>query len=211
MKGPKMHTERQFHLHYARPTTPHDVRFLTPPDGGDGGGGGGGGGGTGGQVVFPSQEAVDGVIRERLARAKETWQRDIQAKYGDLDALKAKAEAADTGTKDLTKQLEDATKRADDAEAKVKDFEAKAADAEAAQLRAKLAKEAGLDPEKYADRLKGATEDELRADATALATLVGVKPAKGGTDLGGGTIPAGGGKDEPATLSEAIGSHYNKP
>jgi len=222
-----MYGRNRFHQHFPshRPSVfalmggmDRGVRFkVDDGDGGDGAGSGSGGsgGGTGGgsaQVVFPSQEALDAVIKERVSRAKETVRREITDKYGDLDALKAKAESTEgadavdalngilkalgveagkdgTALKDLVNK---ATSRATDL-AKV---EADKAEADAKAVRTKIATDFGLKPE-TADFLKGATEDELKASAKQMADLMGVKVPEGqggqeGQGTGAGTGGTGG-------------------
>lgn len=105
--------------------------------------------------------------------AKE--KRALTEKYGDLEALLAKAQKADEYEQSqLTEQekLDLANK------AKDEEFNALKAELEAfksSALREKVAREAGIDPA-LAARLQGATEEELLEDAKSFAALLPMQP-----------------------------------
>lgn len=101
--------------------------------------------------------------------AKE--KRGITEKYGDLDALLAKAQKADEYEQS---QLSDEQKRELADQAKNDEFESLKAEYKKLQsqvLREKVARDAGLDPA-LAARLQGETEEELLEDAKTFAALI---------------------------------------
>lgn len=173
----------------------------------DGAGGKGGSGGAGGDMVSMSQRAFNALLADEKAKAKRSAEAALTERYGDLEALKAKADEAD-GLKTKVTELE----------TKVTDLEAEKASQAAQALRDKVAADFGLKPEAAAF-LTGDDEDALKEKAKELATLMGVKVPEPGAEpkegdkppaqpAGGGTNPAGGGAPEPKGLSEAISAHY---
>lgn len=146
---------------------------MTAPAGNDGGGDNGGAGASGaaaggvqangsGAEFAPitSQEQFDKVFNQRWSRE----QAKIHDQYKGFDELKSKAEEFDKlQTANQTELQRFQTER--DAALKAAEQNAtRAAAAEAAALRQRIAIEEGLPP-KFAPRLTGETEDELRADA----------------------------------------------
>lgn len=126
------------------------------------------GSGTGDEpkTLTLTQDKLDAIISSRLTKERE--------KYGDYDELKAKAAKADELEAASLSDLERAQRERDEAKAAA---EKATSDAAAAVLNAQklaIALAAGL-PADAADRLKGGTEDELKADAETLAALL--KPA----------------------------------
>jgi hypothetical protein len=96
-----------------------------------------------------TQAELDAIVSERLKRER--------AKYSDYEDLKAKAEASETGKDDLQK----ATARADDLQKKLDALEEAN---RARDLRERIAEETGV-PAKL---LRGDSENDLRAQATAI-------------------------------------------
>lgn len=124
-------------------------------------------------------QAADPWADPEAARAEITRLRQENAgwrtKVRDLEPLAAKATAADeaqkTETQKLTEQLAAAQRAAETAQASERRFRVAAAK--------------GLPPE-LAARLQGTTEDELNADADALAALVNTgvqQPGRPAVDL----------------------------
>ena len=146
---------------------------MTAPAGGNGGAGDGGDqGGTtqhgrdnghcGGGDFTPitSQEQFDKTFSQRWARE----QAKIHEQYKGFEDLKAKAEEYDklAAEKQTDAERREAAERV--ALERAAEAEARAEAAEKAALRQRIAIEEGLAP-KFASRLTGETEDELRADA----------------------------------------------
>lgn len=104
-----------------------------------------------------TQEALDTIIGERLSRERE--------KYADYDALKQSVSDLQKTVGDLNTEKKDAQKTIDDLNGKVKRYETDSA-------KTRIALSAGL-PFEMIDRLKGETDDEIKADAEALVKLMG--------------------------------------
>lgn len=110
-----------------------------------------------------TQEALDLIIKDRLARERE--------KYADYDDLKAKNASYETQVTALQKTIDEssATNKAhDDA---VAELNAKIKGFETANLRTKIALQNGI-PFDLVDRLAGDDEASIKADAERLAAFV---------------------------------------
>ncbi|HJA90846.1 MAG TPA: DUF4355 domain-containing protein [Candidatus Jeotgalibaca merdavium] len=110
-----------------------------------------------------TQEALDLIIKDRLARERE--------KYADYDDLKAKNASYETQVTALQKTIDEssATNTAhDDA---VAELNAKIKGFETANLRTKIALQQGI-PFDLVDRLAGDDEASIKADAERLAAFV---------------------------------------
>jgi len=136
-----------------------------------------------------TQEEVNKLVGSEKAKAKSKAETEAAEKYKDFDAFKEKAEKydVDIGSKDgKIKELED----------KVKKYERDS-------VKTKIAVGAGL-PESMADRLRGETEDELKADAEALAKIVVKKEVAPRGDPEGGRGDGGGDDERRAALRRTI-------
>lgn len=170
-------------------------QILFAPDGEPGGEPGGG-------VEPPAktftQEDLDKKIEARLKRERE--------KYVDYEDLKkAKDELDDLKKGQMTEQ-EKLKAELEKAQAAASEASAKTAALELERTKEKVCREAGL-PDGFADRLKGATEEELKADAEAMKKLVPAAPK------GGRGMPAGGDPESKSTgnsLTDAIAKAFNK-
>lgn len=127
-----------------------------------------------------SQEDVDKIVQERLARER--------AKFSDYDAIKAELEATRTSHAEL--KAENTSLKAELAEK-----DGKMRDSETRAMKAEIAKTVGL-PEALSSRIQGETEAELLADAKRLAEAMGPGPA-----VGSGTAPPTGAK-KPLTRAD---------
>ena len=115
------------------------------------------------EKAITTQEELDAIIKDRVARAKESAAKEYEGWTSPEDSEKAK--------RDLEKQIKDLQKAAAEAEKKIADKDKELS--EAARYRTDLEKtrialSAGLDI-KYADRLMGESEDEWKKDAEMLA------------------------------------------
>ncbi|PPG34518.1 hypothetical protein [Rathayibacter sp. AY2B9] len=113
-------------------------------------------------VTIDSQEAFDGLVKERIAR--------VEAKYADYGELKTRADAAESEKTALEKAREKAEARAAEAETKVSGFEAKE---QLSSWRAEVAKATGV----HADVLRGSSKEELEAHAAVLKPLLTAQEA----------------------------------
>lgn len=124
---------------------------------------------------------------------KELRQENASHRKAKTDAEKAAQLAAEKAAADQG----EFKRLYEEAKGKLEVTEARAKAAELAHLKAKVGNELKL-PSSLVDRLRGETEDELRADATALIAAL-PKPAAStdaGAGLGGGQQPAQGLTDD---------------
>ena len=115
------------------------------------------------EKAITTQEELDAIIKDRVARAKESAAKEYEGWTSPEDSEKAK--------RDLEKQIKDLQKAAAEAEKKIADKDKELS--EAARYRTDLEKTriaiaAGLDI-KYASRLQGKDETEWKKDAEELA------------------------------------------
>lgn len=121
---------------------------------------------TDGNPKTYTQADIDRIIKDRLEHERKRTETKLERERADA-AAKAAADAGDHKT------------LAEQAQARVAELEAQIAARDAAALRAKVAAAHQL-PADLADRLRGATEEELIADAKALAKLI--PPPAAGAD-----------------------------
>lgn len=110
--------------------------------------------------AIETQEELDKIIEGRLARQKETYDKQLS------DFEKTQQTNAD-----LQKALEDAKNSTEDYEKQVIDLNSKVVGYETASLKTKIALQNGL-PLEFADRLVGDDEESLKADAERMAGFV---------------------------------------
>lgn len=138
---------------------------------------------------FPTtQEELDEIVKERLTRER--------AKFSDYDELKQAAETHQAEVDSLKAQLEEAKKAGNTAlEKAIAEHKQAMQEKDAALAAAKLGTEkfriaaaVGIPPE-LADRLSGANEDEIKADAENMAKFIqrgaparNPEPGSAGTD-----------------------------
>lgn len=146
----------------------------------------------------------------------------VQGLRAQAASYRTKAKRAEELEQQL-QEIEDAKKSdLEKAQARVADLEQRAKDAELALLRRRVADETKLAPS-FADRLRGSTEEELRADAEALQQLVAgqqpkpTEPPKPGeglpTDVPRGTSPSGNhtiSADEARRLAKENPTEFNR-
>lgn len=111
-----------------------------------------------------TQEELDRVLASRLQRERDTVTKSFQTQIDERDQ---KITGFESTIADLNKQIETLngqTGRITELEAKVREYET-------ASVKTRIAREAGL-PAELADRLSGADEAAMRADAENLAKLL---------------------------------------
>lgn len=114
--------------------------------------------------TIETQEELDNIIKERLARQKQTYEEQLKG----YDQLKTQYEELQKEAAGFKSALDEATQKASTSEQSIADLQSKVTSYEQAQLRTKIALQQGL-PFELADRLAGTNEDELTADAERLA------------------------------------------
>lgn len=116
-----------------------------------------------------TQEELDRVLASRLQRERDTVTKSFQAQITERDE---KITGFESTIADLNKQIETLngqTGRITELEAKVREYET-------ASVKTRIARETGL-PAELADRLSGADEAAMRADAENLAKLLKTQQA----------------------------------
>lgn len=136
-----------------------------------------------------TQEQLDAVLKERLARKDEATAKQIE----ELKAAAGRATELEKQNGDLSKALEEASKKVANHDKEVGELTSKVKSYETASVKTRIAHEIGL-PYELAGRLSGEDEDTIRKDAEGLFKLVGqhkpVPPLKDG-DSGSGDKDAG--------------------
>lgn len=116
-----------------------------------------------------TQEELDRVLASRLQRERDTVTKSFQAQIEERDQ---KITGFESTIADLNKQIESLngqTGRVAELEAKVREYETNS-------VKMRIARETGL-PAELADRLSGADEAAMRADAENLAKLLKTQQA----------------------------------
>lgn len=116
-----------------------------------------------------TQEELDRVLASRLQRERDTVTKSFQAQITERDE---KITGFESTIKDLNKQIESLNGQT----GRVAELEAKVREYETASVKTRIARETGL-PAELADRLSGADEDAMRADAENLAKLLKTQQA----------------------------------
>lgn len=123
-------------------------------------------------IAITSQEQLDQVIKDRLARERES----AQKRYADYDELKTASETSAKQISDLQKQLETAAKTGEASLKTIAELTGKVQHYETDSVKTKVALEKGL-PYQMASRLNGSTEEEIRKDADAIMGVIGTNKA----------------------------------
>lgn len=119
---------------------------------------------TEGFKPIETQEELDGIIKERLKRERETTQKKYEGWISPADHQKA--------IDDANKAFDDFKKAHESDEQTIADLTAKNKAYETASLKSRVAHEVGLSYE-WIDRISGDDEKSIRADAESLKKLVG--------------------------------------
>lgn len=111
--------------------------------------------------IIETQEQLDQIIGERIKRAEQK----AAEKYADYDSLKEQVAK-------LTNQITQQTETLTGNKATIEELTSKVHKYETDSVKTAVALEMGL-PYQMAGRLAGSTEEEIRADAEAMAKLIG--------------------------------------
>lgn len=140
-------------------------------------------------VPITTQEELDSVIKDRIARAKESAEKKYEGWISP--------EALEDAKKELEKQISDLQTAAAETEKKMAEKDAQIAEAQQYKTdldKTRIALQAGLDP-KYASRLQGSNEEEWTKDAKEMAKDFAAKhtavPLGNGEKKPGGTVSTG--------------------
>lgn len=189
-------------------------------EGGSGGAGAGGSGSGGGQSggeggkgkeggenppefkAPASEDELNRMIRDRIARAEKKAREEAEAATEKRIKDDAAAEEAKKQG-NFQKLYEAEQQKAADLEERIKELEEQGKSQSLQSVRERIAKKLGL-PSELADRLKGDDEAAIEADAKALAKTVAPKPpetegGKGGAGKGKPAANAGAPVFRPAT------------
>ena len=136
-----------------------------------------------------TQEELDAIIKDRIARAKESAEKKYEGWISP--------EALEDAKKDYEKQISDLQQAAAEFDKKMAEKDAQIAEAETYRTdlaKTRIALQAGLDP-KYASRLQGSNEEEWTKDAKDMAKDFAAKhtavPLGNGEKKPGGTVSTG--------------------
>jgi hypothetical protein len=119
---------------------------------------------TEGFKPIESQEELDGIIKDRLKRERESTSKKFEGWISPEDHQRALDEAA--------KSFDDYKKAHESDEQTIADLTAKNKAYETASLKSRIAREVGL-PYECAERIRGEDEQSMLDDAKALKKLVG--------------------------------------
>lgn len=110
--------------------------------------------------TIETQEELDNIVKERIRRERE--------KFGDYDDLKKRVSELETENSALKSTVEDNKQTRAELDAQITELQGQVSNYETASLRTRIALQNGL-PYDLADRLQGADEEALKADAERLA------------------------------------------
>lgn len=114
-----------------------------------------------------TQEELDNVIKDRLARQKET----IESQYQDYEEIKKRKEELETEVGVLNETIKETNEKYANHDVDLSNLNAKLKDYEISSMRTKVALQHGI-PFDLASRLVGEDEESLTKDAEKLAALV---------------------------------------
>jgi hypothetical protein len=117
-------------------------------------------------ITVESQEAFDGLVKDRLTRVKAQFETQI----ADYEDVKRRAETLEAEKAEIEKARDTAIARAETAEGAVAKFES---EQQVTQWRAEVATAAGIP----ADILRGSTKEEFEAHAELLKPLLTAQQA----------------------------------
>lgn len=123
--------------------------------------------------TIETQEQLDEIIKDRLARSEKKWQ-EKYAGYLSPDEVKAKTEDLQKQIDELGNSLNGATEKAKADADMIASLEAKNKSYETASVKSRIAHEVGI-PYELANKLSGETEEDIRKDAEQLKPFVSLK------------------------------------
>lgn len=131
--------------------------------------------------VIETQEQLDKIIGDRIARAKEAAKKEAEAdlgeKYKGYDDMKKELEEKSSRIDELGKALEKAKNDGSGYSTQLEELQKKVQKYETDSVKTRIARELGIDTS-LANRLTGETEEEIKADAKALKDIIGSTSVK---------------------------------
>lgn len=118
-------------------------------------------------TVIETQDQLDAIVGERVARAKETTRKEYEGWISPEELEKQTADLKENAST-LSAQVKALTEEKDALTSQLTEKDSTIAKYETDSAKTKIALAAGLRIE-YAERLRGETEEEWKADAEALA------------------------------------------
>lgn len=122
-------------------------------------------------ITINSQEELNKMFSDRAEAARRAEHERMEKQYSGFDGFKAKAEKYDADIAALNEKITGLEGEKSTSAAKISELEAKIREYEASSVKMRIAREAGL-PAELAERLSGADEAAVRADAESLAKLI---------------------------------------
>ena len=119
-------------------------------------------------ITISTQEELNKMFADRGEQARRAEHERMEKQYAGFDEFKAKAEKYD---KDMAAKDQQFNELKTESTAKIAELEGKIREYETASVKTKIAREAGL-PYELAERLSGADEAAIRADAENLSKLI---------------------------------------
>lgn len=122
-------------------------------------------------ITINSQEELNKMFGERAETARRAERERLEKQYAGFDGFKAKAEKYDTDIAALNEKISGLEGEKSTSAAKISELEGKIREYETSSAKMRIARETGL-PAELAERISGADEAAMRADAESLAKLI---------------------------------------
>lgn len=129
-------------------------------------------------IPIETQEALDAVIKDRLARERATITKQFEEKYADYDQLKKERDDFSTQVEGYQKTAKENADKITDLETQLAEEQKKSTGFELENLKTQIAIDKGL-PMNLRGRLNGTTKDELEKDADSLLEVFKQQNNKG--------------------------------
>lgn len=120
--------------------------------------------------IIDTQEKLDAVIADRLRRERET----VSKKYADYEGIKKTNADYEKQIGEMAKAADEAAKKYAGYDKQLAELQSKLKGYETSSVKMRIAHETGI-PYELAERLSGATEDDIRKDAESLSKYIGKK------------------------------------
>ncbi len=131
--------------------------------------------------VIETQEQLDKIIGDRIARAKEAAKKEAEEEFKgkneEYDTLKAKLKEKENHIAELGNKLEEMKNSGSGMSDELTKLKQQVQKYETDSVKTRIAREFGIDAS-LANRLTGETEEEIKADAKALKDIIGSTSVK---------------------------------